>query len=783
MNGRCVAGVGSLLLLTASVAFAGDLNRAATGVVDPNDTTNVATWDLFPPPAAEPAPAVNRPCALAAAFTPQPPSDEPNVVTRLAGEAFDETDVLHYDIDIDLEDDNKPFVVSVQIQVRSKVDGLSTFWFRLTDGMTIRSSTINETTTINVTRLTETTCIATLDRAYDKGEEFTVELAYDGTPCWTEYIPHTPWWMESDPYFAHCWLACKDGDYHSVGDNSDRAMVTLSVREKQNRGVIGPGVLVNSLDLGDGTKRVVWQTIYPRSVHHIFYRTHGLFNEPEYTTHYSSNVSEFDVKFYGGMGFAQAMGPNSVLQTLASFESAFGPYPHMAEGLAFNASGSLIFPHPAHVTSGLTQPEWVRHAIAHQWFGCWLIPKTWDETWLSEGFATYFEDPEVFLPQDNNNPTIDFYTYNVYLESNTGPWGVVWPYRDDVFEDGAKALRALRIVVGDQNFWLILRTFLAQYGGEAATTADFERVCNEVADEDLTWFFKLYVYQNLYDLLSVGYRYGYEGIEVDGRWYARTRVEQIIHPNDPEDVIFPAPLWLRVPQGQHLRQNFKVWNGHEVAYYVLPITREPRNLILDFYDWLKASSAEVAYQPGPPAIVHVDPAIGAFREPNAPVDAVEITFTDAVAVDPNDFMIIRRDGQPLNTAVTLDWLPDRQTARLAFDAPLADGEYSVTIHDAIEMNGFPLDGEIAGGYFPGALPSGDSQPGGDATYTFVVGPKPACLGDISGDGHVTSFDLALLLANHSQAGKFWSDGDLTGDGVVDDADVDMLLTEFGTTCD
>jgi aminopeptidase N len=64
-----------------------------------------------------------------------------------------------------------------------------------------------------------------------------------------------------------------------------------------------------------------------------------------------------------------------------------------------------------------------------------------------------------------------------------------------VYERGALTLHALRLQLGDEAFFTILRTWTARYGGGNATTTDFIRLAEEISGQQLDDFFAAWLYQ------------------------------------------------------------------------------------------------------------------------------------------------------------------------------------------------------------------------------------------------------------------------------------------------
>ena len=93
----------------------------------------------------------------------------------------------------------------------------------------------------------------------------------------------------------------------------------------------------------------------------------------------------------------RARKPLERLPEIVKWESGlFGPYP-------FSSAGAIVDHTPARINwialesqtkpvyAGAPDTSTVVHEMAHQWFGDSVTPKTWKDTWLNEGFATYAE--------------------------------------------------------------------------------------------------------------------------------------------------------------------------------------------------------------------------------------------------------------------------------------------------------------------------------------------------------------------------------------------------------
>ncbi|MFB6720368.1 M1 family metallopeptidase [Kribbella sp. NPDC056345] len=142
-----------------------------------------------------------------------------------------------------------------------------------------------------------------------------------------------------------------------------------------------------------------------------------------------------------------------------------------------------------HVDGKRTSERLVAHELAHQWFGNSLTPSAWKDIWLNEGFACY---AEWLWSEESGGLSADQQVSKAYtrlrglpqdlLLSDPGPELM---FDDRLYKRGAITLHAIRLHLGDDAFFDMLRAWTKTYRHASVTTADFVAQATQFsADQD-----------------------------------------------------------------------------------------------------------------------------------------------------------------------------------------------------------------------------------------------------------------------------------------------------------
>ena len=157
---------------------------------------------------------------------------------------------------------------------------------------------------------------------------------------------------------------------------------------------------------------------------------------------------------------------------------------------------------------GIWEPTMV-HELSHMWFGDSVSPYSWDDVWLNEGHATWYEwsfaAEHGELEENVGIAGFDDLMRAVYnigdiLRAEDGPVGrPLSPEPQQLFSvqvywGGALVLYALRRQIGDAAFQRLERAWVSRYRDGVASTADFIALANRISGQDLTAFLNDWVY-------------------------------------------------------------------------------------------------------------------------------------------------------------------------------------------------------------------------------------------------------------------------------------------------
>lgn len=252
---------------------------------------------------------------------------------------------------------------------------------------------------------------------------------------------------------------------------------------------------------------------------------------------------------------------------LSKFSEWYGSYPYSTLSIvvppkAANGAGGMEY--PTLVTAfgaeddspGYNLERTVVHEIGHQYFYGLLASNEFEEPWLDEGFTSYAEDK---LMEHEFGVAPNLAIEGSYMTDPAPLKLAAWEYKghrhyaENVYMRSKLVLLAIEKQVGEKTMHRIMRTYTQKYRFKHPTTADFQRVVEQVTKRKWTDFFNQYVYGNQMADFAV------EGIDtrvVDSE--GALRYEATVHIVKKGADYPSVPIVFHFADGTSTR---KVWNG------------------------------------------------------------------------------------------------------------------------------------------------------------------------------------------------------------------------------
>jgi aminopeptidase N len=351
--------------------------------------------------------------------------------------------------------------------------------------------------------------VVTPARTVDQGQAMTVVVQYSGVPSSKVAEGFTSWTRTPDgalalnePEIAWWW-------YPSNDHPSDKATFDVSVSVPDGVEAISNGVMPRQpVRETLGYTRWSWRSLKPQATY-LTFLTIGQYDITTDTTENGQPVYN---------AYSQLMTPDFADAAKASVErtaeitdwesTVFGPFP-------FEARGGVVVP-PATIGFALetqTRPNFssnffrsgsntsvIVHENAHQWFGDSVSVSQWKNIWLNEGFASYAEWLWSEKQGEGTAQEIFDYLYALYPADST-TWtvapadpGVPELFGNAVYDRGAMTLHQLRLAVGDDDFFTILRTWAADHRYGNGSTEQFTALAEKISGKDLDALFQAWLY-------------------------------------------------------------------------------------------------------------------------------------------------------------------------------------------------------------------------------------------------------------------------------------------------
>ena len=369
-----------------------------------------------------------------------------------------------------------------------------------------------------------------LPRTWQPGEELTIQLYYSGTP---REAPNPPWdggfsWRytpDGHPWIgvscqtngADLWWPVKDHN----SDRADSVAIHITVPDPLFAASNGryQGRSVNP----NGTTTWHWFSSSPISNYNVTVNA-GPYTELS-ETYLSTSGDTMPIYFWvlpEDTLRARELMPQFSAQ-MNFFERHLGPYPFRNEKYGVVQTSYLGMEHQTLIAygagfrndvlfrMGAGYDDLHHHELAHEWWGNLVTVHDWKDFWIHEGFATYMQ---ALYTEELHGAGLyqrQMRLFRGFLQ-NTAPLAprTSQSSRDmyagrDIYYKGAFFLHTLRYLIGDEDFFLLLRRFaypnpeFERYADGRAlrftSTTEFKQMTERMTNQSLSWLFDVYLHQ------------------------------------------------------------------------------------------------------------------------------------------------------------------------------------------------------------------------------------------------------------------------------------------------
>ena len=299
-------------------------------------------------------------------------------------------------------------------------------------------------------------------------------------------------WSLSEPYGAQDWWPSKQ----DLNDKIDSIDVIVTTPNGNRVG--SNGVLVEEIT-GPVNTVYHWQSHYPIAAYLIAIAVTNYAAYSDWVLMAPNDSLEvLNYVYPENLAAAQAQS-GGIVDIIQLYDSLIIPYPFKEEKYGhaeFNWGGGMEHQTMTFLVNfGFSL---MAHECAHQWFGDRVTCASWEDIWLNEGFATYFQGLTVerYFPANWYN-YLQSHSNNITSQpdgsvrcTDTTDVGRIFDGRLS-YSKGAYLLHMLRWKLGDANFFQGLRDYLndPQLAYGYAHTSDLKTHLENVSGLNLTDFF------------------------------------------------------------------------------------------------------------------------------------------------------------------------------------------------------------------------------------------------------------------------------------------------------